>query len=94
MTDLSVLSMQEHEQSLIDAISKLTDISDGESGIFFFFSIFCHQFIVKHTSTRVNTSFFVKTNIDAVTANDYSCRILRKLNGLTLNIITREHMRN
>ena len=32
--DVSALLMQEHEQALIDAISKIADISDGESGIF------------------------------------------------------------
>lgn len=26
--------LKEHEQALIDALSKLADISDGESGIF------------------------------------------------------------
>lgn len=40
-TDLLTDLEQDHEQALIDAIAKLTDISDGESGnyahlVFFF----------------------------------------------------------
>lgn len=30
------LSMQEHEQALIDAIARIADLSDGESGTFHF----------------------------------------------------------
>lgn len=42
MTDPSTWFMQEHEQALIDAIAKLSNISDGgESGIFQ--PILCHS---------------------------------------------------
>lgn len=33
MPDLSIYnSMQDHEQALVDALARLTDLSDGESG--------------------------------------------------------------
>lgn len=35
MVKFNLLEIQEHEQALSDAIARLGDLSDGESGMFF-----------------------------------------------------------